>query len=191
VPGGSGGILDDVAETRDNLRAADADREAAAERLKAALDEGRLTLMEYDERLRDAYAARTYGELNALFDDLPRTIPAQRAQMVPAGSAPDQVAMPASQRTATRSWLLAVWSVWLGAVLINVVIWLLVSIGSGDAAYFWPMWVAGPWGAFLLVSTVIGLADGEPHKRWGGDSERDRIRRARRARRAARRGHGH
>jgi hypothetical protein len=39
------------------------------------------------------------------------------------------------------------------AVSVNVVIWLLVAITSGPV-YFWPMWVAGPWGAVLLVLTV-------------------------------------
>ncbi len=31
--------------------------------------------------------------------------------------------------------------------------------------YFWPGWVAGPWGAVLLVSTMTGLLSGEP-QRW-------------------------
>src|SRR3712207_9462753 len=35
---------------------------------------GRLTVAEYDERLARAYAARTYGELEALTADLPRTV---------------------------------------------------------------------------------------------------------------------
>src|SRR5262245_47581179 len=54
-----------------DLRAGDADRERVAERLRTALDEGRLNLYEYDERLRDAYAAKTYSELDALVGDLP------------------------------------------------------------------------------------------------------------------------
>jgi hypothetical protein len=41
------------------LRAGDADRERVAERLRLALDEGRLNLHEYDERLQEAYAAKT------------------------------------------------------------------------------------------------------------------------------------
>ena len=44
---------------RDEMRAADADRQAVADQLKAALDEGRLDLHEYDERLQQAYAAKT------------------------------------------------------------------------------------------------------------------------------------
>nr|WP_240944547.1 DUF1707 domain-containing protein [Micromonospora thermarum] len=56
---------------RDGMRAADADRQAVADRLRTAVDEGRLDLHEYDERLQQAYAARTYGELDALLADLP------------------------------------------------------------------------------------------------------------------------
>ena len=41
-----------VAERREELRAADSDRQFVAERLQAALNEGRLNLSEYDERLR-------------------------------------------------------------------------------------------------------------------------------------------
>src|SRR5258708_6758814 len=58
----------------DRLRAADDDRQWVAERLRAALDQGRLRLAEYDERLRLAYQAQTYAELNLLLDDLPPAI---------------------------------------------------------------------------------------------------------------------
>ena len=55
----------------DEARAADADREAVAERLRTAAGEGRLDLEEPDDRLGRAYAARTYGQLRALVADLP------------------------------------------------------------------------------------------------------------------------
>jgi hypothetical protein len=44
-------------------------------------------------------------------------------------------------------------------VSINLAIWLLVSVSNGNPVYFWPMWVAGPWGAVLLVGTVFRNAD--------------------------------
>src|SRR5690606_14708362 len=53
------------------LRAADADRQQVAEQLRSAVDEGRLTLDEYDERLTAVYAAKTYGDLSRLTADLP------------------------------------------------------------------------------------------------------------------------
>ncbi len=55
-------------------RASDADRERVADRLRRALDEGRLTVTEFDERTRAAYAARTYGELDELTTDLPEDL---------------------------------------------------------------------------------------------------------------------
>jgi hypothetical protein len=166
-----------VAERREDLRAADADRESTAELLKVALNEGRLTLTEYDERLRDAYGARTYGELDRVLADLPR----QWSQVVPA-SAPAQPARtePATGRLVVPPWLVKVWGAWAVAVFVNVVIWALVSVSSDDGpAYFWPMWVAGPWGAVLLVTTVRGLVFGvpEPRRRPGRDQRRDDRRR--------------
>ena len=55
----------------DTARAADADRESAAERLRIAAGEGRIDLTELDERLGQVYGARTYGELRVLMADLP------------------------------------------------------------------------------------------------------------------------
>ena len=53
------------------MRAASADRERAVDVLKAGFAEGRLTQDEYNERMNQAYAARTYAELMALTADLP------------------------------------------------------------------------------------------------------------------------
>ena len=51
--------------------AASADRERAVGVLRAGFTEGRLTQEELDERVAEAYAARTYGQLWALTADLP------------------------------------------------------------------------------------------------------------------------
>jgi hypothetical protein len=148
------------------MRAADSDRQFVADRLKNALDEGRLTLIEYDDRLRDAYAARTYGELDGILADLPGVVPASHAQVVPtagpsvpappAASPAPGFPMASDDRPMAR-WLVAVWSAWLFAVSINVVIWLLVSLGTHHLHYFWPMWVAGPWGVLLIFSSLSGF----------------------------------
>ncbi|MEN3534810.1 DUF1707 domain-containing protein [Microbispora sp. ZYX-F-249] len=55
------------------LRAGDRDRDRTADRLRAAVGEGRITLDELTDRLDRLYAARTYGELEALVADLPGT----------------------------------------------------------------------------------------------------------------------
>lgn len=56
---------------RRHLRVSDAEREHAAEVLRRAAGDGRITLEELDDRLTAAYAARTYGELAAITEDLP------------------------------------------------------------------------------------------------------------------------
>ncbi|MGH8866872.1 MAG: hypothetical protein ACRDYU_02610 [Actinomycetes bacterium] len=46
------------------------------------------------------------------------------------------------------------WRAWLIAVLVNVVIWGVASVSTGELIYFWPIWVAGPWGAVRLASAL-------------------------------------
>jgi hypothetical protein len=53
------------------LRVADTDRDRAAEVLRKAAAEGRITFDELDERISQAYAARTFGDLDAVTSDLP------------------------------------------------------------------------------------------------------------------------
>jgi Domain of unknown function (DUF1707) len=173
-----------VAERREELRAADSDRQFVAERLQAALNEGRLTLSEYDERLAQTYAARTYGELDRLLDDLPATITG-RDSVVPAQPSP-AAPVPAAQDASPQGhrpshWLWAIWGSWLTAVVVCTVIYLLTDPGG----YFWPIWVAGPWGALLLLSTVGALASGDPQRHVAGRGldRRDRRQLRRQARR--------
>jgi len=52
------------------LRASDADRELVAEHLRRAAGEGQITMDELDERLNEAYAARTHADLVPLTADL-------------------------------------------------------------------------------------------------------------------------
>jgi hypothetical protein len=161
-----------VAERREDLRAADVDRQFVAERLKSALDEGRLDLHEYDERLQNVYAAKTYGDLDKVLSDLPGFAPVGHSQVVPSAADnryPTAVARAELEGKPLRNmpkWLIGVWSAWLVAVSVNVVIWLLVSLSSGNFVYFWPMWVAGPWGALLLATTLTGIMSGDPEKHF-------------------------
>jgi Domain of unknown function (DUF1707)/Domain of unknown function (DUF4190) len=71
------------------MRASDADRERAADVLKAGFAEGRLNKQEYDQRLERVHASRTYGELHTLLADLPQglspapVLPQAQPQPVP------------------------------------------------------------------------------------------------------------
>lgn len=53
------------------MRAADTDRDRAAEMLRTAAAEGRITFEELDERVSQVYAAKTFGDLRAVTHDLP------------------------------------------------------------------------------------------------------------------------
>ncbi|HEY0573137.1 MAG TPA: DUF1707 domain-containing protein [Pseudonocardia sp.] len=165
----------------DELRAADVDRERVAERLSRAHAEGRIDLVEFDERVAAAYAARTYAELTPLTADLPPEMPRQspsavRSSAGPASAGPGSAAPgladpgsadPGSARpgrsvrrhpggTATRSdgWAVArriQLACWLFVGLLNVAIWAAVSIGVGGGVYPWWVWVVGPWGVVLVL----------------------------------------
>jgi Domain of unknown function (DUF1707) len=175
---GANGILIGMAEGAEDLRAGDADRQAVAERLRIALDEGRLAFHEYDTRLQEAYQARTYGELNRLVADLPASASVERSavvppvvpSVVPAAPVTPAVAYP----NATRRWLVALWDDYFGAVSICVAVWLAIGLTSEDWQGFWPIWVAGPWGAYLVYETTKGLATGEP-QRWAVRQDRKRT----------------
>ncbi len=129
------------------LRAGDADRDGVARALREAHAEGRLDLEELSTRLDAALSATTLRELAELTADLPAG-PPSAAPSLPAPTPQPRRPLDAAPRAA--------WTAWAIAVSVNVVIWVLVSLSAGDAVYFWPLWVAGPWGAVLAVRTVLG-----------------------------------
>jgi hypothetical protein len=158
------------------MRAADADRVAAAERIRTALNEGRLDLAEYDERVRRAYAAKTYAELDELLADLPVAVPGASV-VAPAGAGTSLPIMepagaPMARPEATRRWLMATWGHYLQVNALVIGIWLAICLMSGGFHYFWPGWVALPWGVVLLVTTATGLSSGEP-QRWAAEQARE------------------
>jgi hypothetical protein len=140
-------------DDRPDMRASDAERQDVVERLRAGLDDGRLKMDEYVERMGRAYDAVTRGDLVPLCRDLPETAtpaPARPAAPVPVPApvpAPDHRGVFARQPVALK----VLWTIWLVAVSVNVVVWVLVSGTSGHLQYPWPLWVAGPYGAALLA----------------------------------------
>ena len=133
----------------ENMRAADIDRHQIAEQLKYALDEGRLSLGEYDDRIREAYAARTYAELMVLVDDLPK----------PGLSAADvQARQMAEQRRVARrlpTALAVLWIIWGALFAVNLMVYALVDVTTDFDAYFWPIWLLVPGAA--LAAVTIGV----------------------------------
>jgi hypothetical protein len=134
---------------RDEMRASDADRERVVERLRTALQEGRLDLGEYDERMQRAYAAKTYGDLDGLLTDLPVAQP----------PAPAGAEVPHWPKHPTAEWLAHEWQGWVPVTLVLTAIWALSGFGD-----YWPGWIIGIWGAVLLWRTVNGLMTGAPRR---------------------------
>jgi hypothetical protein len=159
---------------RDEMRAADSDRQAVADKLKKALDEGRLDLAEYDERLQRTYAAKTYGDLDGLLTDLPNVALAPAPQATAAPQPQPQPAAAQAPAVQPRSGQLMRHTLggMGGIFVLCTVIWLATSIGTGHMQYFWPVW--------LLIPVVLGLlgqlGDGHNHR----DRRRERRRRDRR-----------
>ena len=65
--------MSELSEPADHglMRVSDTDREQAADVLREAAGQGRISLDELDERLESAYAAKTYADLAAVTHDLP------------------------------------------------------------------------------------------------------------------------
>ncbi|UOY01923.1 DUF1707 SHOCT-like domain-containing protein [Blastococcus sp. PRF04-17] len=141
--------------TRSEMRVSDAERQAAADRLRAYHADGRLDLLEYDSRLAAAYAAVTYGDLDKLFTDLPATTPSAPAATPAAATIEPKQVLDTMVVADMHLALKVLWTIWTGAVLINLTVWLLVSLGSGEAGYFWPMWLAVP--GVALVGATVGV----------------------------------
>lgn len=96
-----------------DLRCSDADREAAAERIRVAALEGRLDAMELDERLTAVYDARWCSELSRLCADVTPPAPA------PAAPAPPTFVRSAPTNGLAIASLLCglLWMGWIGSLL--------------------------------------------------------------------------
>jgi hypothetical protein len=149
------------AEPTHRLRAADTDRRAAADRLLAEFEAGRLDLLEYDDRLARAYRAVTCADLDALFTDLPRPGIRPAAVAAPAGAHP-RAGSPAAAvpglLAGLPTTLRVLWTLWLSVVSLNLCVWLLVSIGNGRPDTFWPMWLAVPGSILAAVTVAVRAA---------------------------------
>lgn len=138
------------------IRAADSDRQAAVARLRTALDEGRLDILEYDSRLVLAYQAVTYGDLADLFVDLPA--PQHGATPAPV-TPPPPPAAPTPEIIGTMpTWAKVLWTIWGSVLLINLTVWGLVSLSDFHLQYFWPMWLGVPTIVLAGISTAATAA---------------------------------
>jgi hypothetical protein len=135
-----------------HLRASDTDRTAVATVLGRHMADGRLTVAEYDERVARAYAAQTYGDLTELTADLPgvtrdrSTEPVRQEHTGPVHACGPMASRGRDPRSD--------WAAWRRTAIIVLSIWAISSIVAAQFIYFWPIWVVGPWGAFLIANTA-------------------------------------
>ncbi len=137
--------------TTAELRVSDVERTTVQERLRRAVGDGQLDLHEFDERVQAVWAARTRGELARVTRDLPEPPP-------PPPPAPRHRVF-ADTAGGTSMRVLA--TVWASVLAVNVVVWLLVSLGNAEVVYPWPIWLA-PSGAVLAVLYATGI--GRPRR---------------------------
>ncbi|HEY4429056.1 MAG TPA: DUF1707 domain-containing protein [Solirubrobacteraceae bacterium] len=111
------------------LRAADADRDQVAERLRKAAGEGRLATHELEQRLEATFTARTYAQLDSIVADLPG-----RRLTRPGGSRP-----PVRAR-----------HVLLGAIAVAAMVAVILTVVFVATGVFagWVLWLAVGWWFF-------------------------------------------
>lgn len=145
----------------ERMRASDADREQVVERLRIALNEGRLNLAEFDERTAAAYAAQTYADLKPLLTDLPPPAPAGRSQLTPTPLLSDPVAeKKARRRERDRRSVKKGWTGWLGMSVLVTGLWFLgvATDGFDNDGDFWFVWPVGIVALIMIVRTIAYVA---------------------------------
>lgn len=126
------------------MRISDADRAVVQERLRQAHEIGQLDLGEFDERVRSVWSARTRGELAGVTADLPAPAP------VPGGK---KVFSDTGGGIAMR--VLTI--VWSSLAAVNLVVWGLIGLTTGNFVHPWWVWVAVPPGIALVVLYLAGI----------------------------------
>jgi Domain of unknown function (DUF1707) len=125
----------------DQVRASDVDRKAVQERLHQAHANGEIDLAEFDIRVRNAWQAKSRGELDRIVADLPPI----RTGKPPVRQGGGYVAM----RVLT--------TIWLSLSVANLVIWGILELTLDAEIYPWWLWVTIPPGSVLAVLWALGI----------------------------------
>jgi len=136
---------------RGRLRASHADREQVIEVLKAAFVQGRLTKDEFDARVGQALASRTYADLTALTGGIPAGIPAGPAvAQTPPGPARVQVQPPGAKgiRSSVR--------VMSAGTVLTAGVWVVALLTGSTTALMLALTITiGYLGTLLLAGSVL------------------------------------
>jgi hypothetical protein len=141
------------------IRASDTDRDRTASLLREHHAEGRLTAEEFHERLDQALAAKTRGELDELLADLPGI---DLYRLPAAGIRPAPPGMPRSRSRSGGSGLdrpgqrglvprrAGAWTAWAAVTALLFAAWVGVGTISGGAAWFpWFLLICVPWAVWM------------------------------------------
>jgi hypothetical protein len=126
------------------MRISDAERGEVQDRLRRAHDIGQLDLGEFDERVRSVWAARTRGELARVTADLPEPPPEPGRRQV-------------FSDTGAGIAMRVLTIVWSSLAAVNLVVWGLIGLTTGNFLHPWWVWVAVPPGITLAVLYFSGI----------------------------------
>lgn len=140
------------------IRASDAERERVAAALRDHLTAGRLTIEEFEDRLEQAFAAKTLGDLEGLMTDLPGGDLESLKDATARRPAPEAAQEPLEQLS--PAWH-AIWRPWLAITIFFFVLWLV----SGPAG--------GAW--FVYLSLIAALVLLRRARRAARRAERDQV----------------
>jgi hypothetical protein len=124
----------------DDVRVSDVERARVQERLRRAHDAGQVDLVEFDERVKAVWAARTRAELGRVTADLPDVPPAPGA----------------FARTGPGTAMRVLTIVWTCLSVVALTAWGILALTT-DLDYPWFLWVALPPGAVLAVLYAAGI----------------------------------
>jgi len=143
------------------VRASDADRERTAELLREHHAVGRLTAEEFSERVDQAFAAKTNGDLDALLADLPAIdlyqLPAAGIRPAPRGTVRRRGGPGLNRRGAggVVPYQIETWLTWTASSALLMAIWLGVGIAAGGAAWL-------PWFLLIVIPWALTIARRPP-----------------------------
>ena len=121
------------------IRVSDAERDAVVESLREHYGTGRLTLDEFNDRVGEAYTARTDVELDHVLRELPRQPAASPEPQRPGWTNRRRMSGAVTHWATLNGLLIAIWA-------------------ASGAGYFWPIWVLIPT-SFVLLRRVAGTRE--------------------------------
>jgi class 3 adenylate cyclase len=121
------------------IRVSDAERDAVVLALRGHYETGRLTLDEFNDRVGEAYSARTEADLDHVLRELPKKTAEAPEPQRPGWTNGRRLSGAVTHYATLNGLLIAIWA-------------------ASGAGYFWPIWVLIPT-AFVLLRRVAGTDD--------------------------------